>query len=151
LKRSIAFALTALAFVSARSVSAEIPAAIAWSEDFTNLAESEKPTFIALGATWCNPCRMLHEITFRDPAVVDAASAYRAIRVDVDENSDIARRYRVSLLPTILFLDATGQEIARVQGFIPAKRLTRVMKTIADLLHHDHSTDEIRRLVAERF
>ncbi len=91
----------------------------------------------------------MHEITFRDPVVIDAAASYRALRVDIDVQKTIAKTYRVSLLPTLLFLDGKGDEILRLQGYVPPNRLQKIMKMLAVLLHASRSNDQIRSELAQ--
>jgi len=42
------------------------------------------------------------------------------VRIDADEQRDLASRYKISGLPTILFVDSTGREVHRVVGYRPA-------------------------------
>ena len=61
---------------------------------------SEKPVMLDFWATWCMPCRMLA------PVIEEIASEnegkIKVGKVNVDENPDLARKYRVMSIPTVL-------------------------------------------------
>lgn len=58
-------------------------------------------------ATWCGPCRQMA------PMLEDANA--RVVKLDVDENPEIAQKYSVMSLPTlVLFND--GEEVKRLTG-----------------------------------
>ena len=66
-------------------------------------------------AEWCGPCKMLGPVLEEiDSEVTDA----KIIKVNVDEHGDIAQKYGVMSIPTlILFKD--GVELKKTIGFIP--------------------------------
>lgn len=66
-------------------------------------------------AAWCGPCRVLA------PVVEEIALAHpevRVAKVDVDANPAVAARYRVSSIPTLVFL-REGKEAGRQTGAVP--------------------------------
>ncbi len=76
---------------------------------------ADKPVLVDFWATWCAPCRML------GPVVEEVAEETegRAIvgKLNVDEEMELARKYRVASIPTlIVFKD--GQEVTRSVGVI---------------------------------
>ena len=70
-------------------------------------------------ATWCGPCRMLA------PVLEEVAKEHPElpiVKVDVDEAGDIAARFGISSIPTLIrFKD--GQPVAKSLGFLPKPRL----------------------------
>ena len=76
---------------------------------------SEKPVLVDFWATWCMPCRMLA------PTVEEVADETegRAVvgKVNVDEEGDLARRYRVASIPTLIVFE-NGAEVRRRVGVV---------------------------------
>ena len=75
-------------------------------------------------AEWCGPCRML------GPVIEGLADEYegRAVigKVNVDEEPELARRFGVMNIPTVVFLK-NGQEIDRKVGVMPPQVFTGVL------------------------
>jgi len=80
--------------------------------------EEEKVVFIDFFATWCGPCKELDKTTFADEKVIAWLGEHTVpLKVDTDQDKATAQRYRVNMMPTLLFLRADGTELNRVQGF----------------------------------
>ena len=67
--------------------------------DFEEIIKSEELTIIDFSATWCMPCRMLAPILEQVADKMDNVNFYN---LDIDENEDIAKRYRIFSVPTLL-------------------------------------------------
>ena len=81
----------------------------------TEVLASEKPVLVDFWATWCMPCRMLA------PTVKEVADETegRAVvgKVNVDEEMELARRYRVASIPTLIVFE-NGAEVRRSVGVV---------------------------------
>ena len=62
--------------------------------------ESEKPVLIDFFATWCGPCKMMSPII--DEIAKEVGNDVKVGKVDVDENQELAIRYDVMSIPTII-------------------------------------------------
>ena len=62
--------------------------------------ESEKPVLIDFFATWCGPCKMMSPII--DEIAKEVGSEIKVGKVDVDENQELAIKYDVMSIPTII-------------------------------------------------
>ena len=81
--------------------------------DFNELIGESKPTLVDFFATWCGPCKMQSPILEQVKAVVgDDANI---IKVDIDRNQELAARYRVQSVPTLI-LFKNGEPVGRTVG-----------------------------------
>lgn len=91
---------------------------------FDQALAGDKPVVVDFWATWCGPCRML------GPVIEDLAQQYegKAVvgKVDIDEQQELAIRYGVSTIPTVIFFK-NGKEIDRKVGVMPAGVYTQIL------------------------
>lgn len=83
-------------------------------------------------ATWCGPCHQMdREVYARDDVAAALDADFVTVRVDGEQGlgAEVAARYRVTGYPTLLVLDAEGQEIDRVLGTATPEEL---LKTLAN-------------------
>lgn len=87
-----------------------------------------KSVMIDLYADWCVACKEFEKYTFPDERVKKALENTVMMQIDLTENTptslEFQEEFAVLGLPTILFFDATGNELqgARVTGFMNAER-----------------------------
>lgn len=94
-------------------------------ENFDQIINGDKPVLVDFWATWCGPCKMVGPIIeelseeLKDEIVV--------AKLDVDRQQDIAVKYQVMSIPTlILFKD--GKEVKRSVGFKPKAQILDFIK-----------------------
>ena len=85
--------------------------------DFEELVASGKPVEVDFWATWCGPCKKI------GPFIEELAEEYKDQAVigkcDVEENDDLAMRFGVRNVPTVLFIK--GGEVVDKQVGAAAK------------------------------
>ena len=92
--------------------------------DFTGAVSAAPLAMVDFWADWCGPCRML------GPTVEALAAKYDGKvlvgKVNVDEEPDLARRFGVMSIPTVVFLK-NGQEFDGKVGLMPEAAFTDVL------------------------
>ncbi|GGE94943.1 thioredoxin [Chishuiella changwenlii] len=93
----------------------------------SDIIESGKPAMVDFWAVWCGPCRMV------GPVVEELATEYqgKAVigKVDVDTNQEIAAKYGIRNIPTILFFK-DGEVVDKVVGVVPKEQLVEKLNAI---------------------
>ena len=72
-------------------------------------------------ANWCGPCRML------SPELEKISDEIKILKVNVDENQDLAKYYGVMSIPCIILFE-DSKEIKRNIGFMPEGKLREFIK-----------------------
>jgi len=87
--------------------------------------KSSLPVIVDFWAPWCVPCRMVAPIL--DKLAKEYAGKLIVAKVNTDENSQWAMRYKVQGIPTMLFI-AGGEVIHEQVGALPEPMLRRVIE-----------------------
>jgi thioredoxin:protein disulfide reductase len=98
---------------------------------------ANKPVLIDFSATWCVPCREMARTTFRDPAVIEAASHFVRLQADITErnnrNSELAMKYAVRGVPTTVFIDKHGRILKREVGYVDSRRFLFDLREVDEM------------------
>jgi len=92
---------------------------------FKNIISSEIPVLIDFYADWCGPCKVLAPILKEVKA--ELGDAVKIVKIDVDKNSNLAAKYQVRGVPTmILFKD--GKPLWRQSGVLQKGDILKVLE-----------------------
>lgn len=101
--------------------------------DFFKIIGEDKPTLVDFFATWCGPCKMQSPILEQVKAKVgDKANI---IKVDIDTNRELAMKYNVQSVPTLILFkngEAVWRTVGLQQGSELEKKLYEHMPTKSD-------------------
>lgn len=93
--------------------------------NFDEVIKGGQPVVVDFWAAWCGPCRMI------SPIVEELADAYegRVIvgKVNIDEQPDLAVRYRVASIPTLIRFE-NGQPVETLVGARPKQQVEALMQ-----------------------
>jgi thioredoxin 1 len=82
--------------------------------------KSDKPVLVDFWATWCAPCRMQGPIV---EELADERSDIKVGKLDVDENPEIAEKYGVMSIPTLLVIE-NGEVVHQMVGVQTKKQIS---------------------------
>ena len=89
--------------------------------------KSSKPVVVDVFATWCGPCRMMAPIV--DELAKELEAKFKLVKINIDEERDIAIKYAVSSIPTFLFFK-NGSLVGKEMGFMTKEVLKSKIETM---------------------
>lgn len=134
-------------------------AEIEWMHDLeAALAEARRtnrPVMIDFMAEWCPPCRAMEDSTFNRQGVIRKTASFVPLRIDVDNQREIAMRYDGNArkyggigIPNILFITAGETRLRHIIGYQGPEQLVAVMDSVLirfeSISHLERGLESIR-------
>jgi putative thioredoxin len=114
-------------------------------------ASREVPVIVDFWAPWCGPCKQLGPLL--EKVVTEANGAVKLVKVNIDENQEIARQLRIQSIPAV-FAFKNGQPVDGFMGAIPESQIRAFVATLAGGAGghggHDHA-EEVLAMADEAF
>lgn len=94
------------------------------SENFeAEVLQSDKPVLLDFFATWCGPCKMVAPII---DEIAEERQDIKVCKLDVDQASDIAIRYKVASIPTLMVF-VNGEVVNQALGAMPKNKILELL------------------------
>ncbi|HLV78812.1 MAG TPA: thioredoxin [Chthonomonadaceae bacterium] len=104
-------------------------AAAVTSSDFDQqVLQSSVPVLVDFWAVWCGPCKMIAPHV--DALAEEYAGRIKVLKVNVDDEQEIANRYGIMSIPTLLFFKdgkVADQVVGAVSKTVIADRLEKLL------------------------
>lgn len=94
--------------------------------NFEAIIKDERPVIVDFHAVWCSPCRM--QVPVLQEVADELGDKVKVIKVDVDQNSELAERYNIQSVPTLVMFK-NGRLKYRQSG---VHTRTQIMSILSD-------------------
>ena len=111
-------------------------------------ASREVPVIVDFWAPWCGPCKQLGPAI--EKVVKDAKGAVRLVKINIDENQEIARQLRIQSIPTV-YAFKNGQPVDGFMGAIPESQIRSFVQTLTGGQAGQGQAAELLALADEAF
>ncbi|MEV0267363.1 MAG: thioredoxin [Hamadaea sp.] len=92
----------------------------------SDVLQSDTPVLVDFWAEWCQPCRKVSPVL--EEIANEMGDRVRIVKVNIDENPETTRAYRVMSVPTLTIFKG-GQPVQSVAGAKPKGELVRLIES----------------------
>ncbi len=92
--------------------------------NFDSVINDSRPVIVDFHALWCSPCKMQSPIL--KEVAAELGERVRVIKIDVDQNQEIAGRFNIQSVPTLMIFK-NGKSLWRQSGVVSKNQLMNVL------------------------
>jgi thioredoxin-related protein len=125
----------AVLLLTGGAVRAADPGSIRWIKNLKQASEvaqeANRPMLIDFWADWCAPCKVMDAKVYTNSALAEAVGrTIVPVRINLDMQPEVARRYNVQTIPQVVFTDSYGTELMRRRGYVDVQGLSAALNTL---------------------
>ncbi len=90
----------------------------------TEVLQADQPVLVDFWAAWCGPCQMVGPLVEQ---LSEEMSGIKFVKVNIDEEPELAGRYQVESIPTFLLIK-DGKVVKREVGALPKQLLKQMLE-----------------------
>ena len=91
----------------------------------SEVMKSKIPVILDFWATWCGPCRMMNPIM--EEIANENEGKIKVGKVNVDENPDLARKFSIYAIPTMIGFDG-GEIKGKIEGAVSKEKVLELVR-----------------------
>ena len=95
-------------------------------KEFDEILANNTSVVVDFYADWCGPCKMLAPV-FEE--VANEIEGVSFVKVNVDENIEVAQRYGITTIPTLLAFK-NGEKVEQSVGYVPKPNLVKFVSSV---------------------
>lgn len=118
---------------SAEGASATAPASSTPAETRTSEPVESLPTIYDFSAKWCGPCRVFGPIFDKVSKSPEYAGKINFVKVDVDQNPQMAQYFRISSIPAVVVVDSSNTVLGGRLGLMDETEFKALIKATLNL------------------
>lgn len=114
------------------SSNAEIPWRRSVDQTFASAQQSGKPILVFVSTEWCHYCKLMKKQTWSDASLESTVRKdFETLYLDGDTDKEVVQAMQLSGYPATLVYDSQGNLLTRKDGFIPARKASAWLESIA--------------------